>query len=71
MRFARKVAAIKKIGLTEAVHTALEHELAREKAKLSLVEVGVQFCRDLRARGNPARGKPFDTAFHDRLYEEG
>ena len=25
---ARKVAAIKKIGLTEEVHTALEHELA-------------------------------------------
>ncbi len=45
---ARKVAAIKKIGLTE-VECVLEHELAREKAKLSLVEVGVQFCRDLRA----------------------
>jgi antitoxin VapB len=68
---ARKVAAIKKIGLTEAVHTALEHELAREKAKPSLVEIGVQFCRDLRARGNPAKGKPFDKAFRDSLYEDG
>ncbi|MBV8427502.1 MAG: type II toxin-antitoxin system VapB family antitoxin [Hyphomicrobiales bacterium] len=68
---ARKVAAIKKTGLTEAVHTALEHELAREKAKPSLVEIGVQFCRDLRDRGNPAKGKPVDRAFRDRLYENG
>jgi len=68
---ARKVAAIKKIGLTEAVHTALEHELEREQAKRSLVEIGVTFCRDLRARGNPAKGKPADKAFRDSLYEDG
>ena len=67
---AREVAAIKKIGLTEAVHMALEHELAREKAKPSLVEIGVQFCRDLRARGNPAKGKRSDRAFCDSLYDD-
>ena len=66
---ARKVASMKKIGLTEAVHTALEHELAREQGKPSLVEIGVRFCRDLRARGNPAKGKPVDKAFRDNLYE--
>jgi antitoxin VapB len=66
---ARKVASIKKTGLTEAVHVAFVHELEREKAKPSLVEVGLEFVRDLRARGNPARGKPADRAFRDSLYE--
>ncbi|MCP1758679.1 MULTISPECIES: type II toxin-antitoxin system VapB family antitoxin [Bradyrhizobium] len=50
---ARRVAALKKIGLTEAVHTALAHELEREQGKPTLVDLGVQFCRDFRARGNP------------------
>lgn len=67
---ARKVAALKKIGLTEAVHTALSHELEREKAKPSLVEIGVEFCRDLRAKGNLRRGKPADKEFLNSLYED-
>lgn len=68
---ARKLAALKKIGLTEAVHMALSHELEREQGKPSLVELGIQFCRELRARGNPANGRPADKAFRDSLYEEG
>lgn len=64
---ARKVAALKKIGLTEAVHAALAHELEREQGKPSLVDVGIQFCRDLRARSHPAMGKPADKAFRDSL----
>lgn len=67
---ARRVAALKKIGLTEAVHTALAHELDREQGKPSLVDLGVQFCRDLRAKGHPKNGKPADKAFRDSLYEE-
>jgi antitoxin VapB len=65
---ARKVAALKKSGLTEAVHLALVHELEREQGQPSLVDIGVQFCRDLRARGNPARIRPADKAFRDSLY---
>ena len=65
---ARKVAAVKKIGLTEAVHTALAHE--REQGRPSLVDLGVQFCRDLRAKGHPAKGQPADKAFRDSLYED-
>ncbi|WP_352902925.1 type II toxin-antitoxin system VapB family antitoxin [Mesorhizobium sp. M1307] len=42
---ARWVAALKRIGLTEAVHAALKHELEREHARPSLVEIGVRFCR--------------------------
>ncbi|MBR1090775.1 type II toxin-antitoxin system VapB family antitoxin [Bradyrhizobium manausense] len=67
---ARKVAAVKKIGLTEAVHTALAHELEREQGRPSLVELGVKFCRDLRAKGQPAKGQPADKAFRDSLYED-
>ena len=51
---ARRVAALKKIGLAEAVYTALAHVLEREQGKPSLVDLGVQFCRDLRAKGKPA-----------------
>ena len=67
---ARRVAAVKKIGLTEAVHTALAHELEREQGRPSLVDLGVQFCRDLRAKGQPAKGLPADKAFRDSLYED-
>lgn len=67
---ARRVAALKKIGLTEAVHAALAHELEREQGKPSLVELGVQFCRDLRAKGHPQRGKAADKLFRDSLYED-
>ncbi|MDF2117988.1 type II toxin-antitoxin system VapB family antitoxin [Roseiarcaceae bacterium H3SJ34-1] len=67
---ARRVAALKKISLTEAVHTALAHELEREQGKPSLVDLGIQFARDLRARGNPTKGRPADKAFRDNLYED-
>lgn len=67
---ARKVAALKKIGLTEAVHMALAHGLEREQGKPSLVDLGVQFCRDLRAKGNPHKGRAADRAFRDSLYQD-
>lgn len=67
---ARRVAALKRVGLTEAVHTALAHELEREQGKPSLVDLGVQFCRDLRAKGNPQKGKTVDKPFRDSLYED-
>jgi antitoxin VapB len=61
------VAALKTIGVTEAVHAALAHELLREQGKLSLVELAVQFCRDLRDRGNPHRAQPADKAYRHSL----
>ncbi|MDH2404621.1 type II toxin-antitoxin system VapB family antitoxin [Bradyrhizobium sp. SSUT18] len=67
---ARKVASLKKLGLTEAVHVALAHEFEREQGKPSLVDLGVQFCRDLRARGDSAKGQPADKAFRASLYED-
>ncbi|MGT2504631.1 hypothetical protein ACVOMS_35040 (plasmid) [Bradyrhizobium guangxiense] len=52
------------------MHAALAHELEREQGKPSLVDLGVQFCRDLRAKGNPEQGQPADKAFRDSLYED-
>ncbi len=68
---ARKVAALKKRGLTETVHAALEHELAREEGKPSLVDAGLAFARALRAKGNPAEKQPVDKDFRDSLYDHG
>ncbi len=67
---ARRVAALKKTGLTEAVHTALVHELEREQAKPSLAERSREFALALRAKGNPSRGLPADKDFIDSLYED-
>ncbi|MER8974411.1 type II toxin-antitoxin system VapB family antitoxin [Mesorhizobium sp. M0800] len=36
---ARRIAALKRTGRTEAVHAALKHELEREQARPSLVEM--------------------------------
>ncbi|TKT81413.1 type II toxin-antitoxin system VapB family antitoxin [Aquamicrobium sp. LC103] len=64
---ARKLAALKQVGLTEAVHRALENELERETGKPPLVETGVTFTRTLRKRARD--GRPANKAFRDSLYE--
>jgi antitoxin VapB len=66
-RLARDVARLKKTGLTEAVHIALQHELERERATPSAADLAVAFCRELRARGRPEKGRPADKAFYDAL----
>lgn len=67
---ARKVAARKGIGLTEAVHLALAAQDKRDRAEKSLLEKSIEFSRRLRAEGNPDLGKPADKAFIDSLYED-
>lgn len=67
---ATRLASLRNISKTEAVRAALRRELERETGTPSLVEIGVRFCRELRARGNPQGGKPADKAFRDSLYEE-
>lgn len=67
---ARKVAALKGIGLTQAVHEALQNELEREQGKPDLVELSIAFADALRAKGRPDLGKPADKDFIDSLYED-
>jgi len=66
---ARKVAAVKGVGLAEAVHEALQHELERAGEKPSLAEFTRALVRELRAKGHPELGKPADKDFIDSLYE--
>ena len=67
---ARRVAAIRKVGLTEAVHDALQRELERKLNEPSLLEKSIAFARELRAKGDPAKALPVDKAFIDSLYED-
>jgi len=41
-----------------------------EPAGASVVEVGGDFARKLRARGNAAMGRPADKAFRDSLFDD-
>ena len=52
---ARKLASIKQVGITEAAHEALRHELEREEAKPKMLDVAIRFCQELRARSNPRK----------------
>ena len=66
-RLARKVAALKGVGLTEAVHEALKREFERESGRGTLENRILEFGRNLRAQGEPQRGLPADKAFYDAL----
>jgi antitoxin VapB len=59
---ARKYAGLKKLGLTEAVHLALEEALLREAAKPSLPDVAAAFYRELKARSIAAKAAASETA---------
>lgn len=67
-KLAQRLVEIRKVSKTEVVRQALLHELERERARPSLVEVGVDFCRALRSRANPASALPADKSFIDALY---
>jgi hypothetical protein len=41
-----------------------------EPAGASVVDVGVNFGRKLRARGDAAKGRPADKAFRDSLFDD-
>ena len=54
---ARKLAGLKKVGLTEAVHLALQNEWQREAAKPSLPDIAAAFCRELKALSEAAKAE--------------
>lgn len=62
-----EIAAVEASGM-EPGFEYLDAEL--EPAGASVVEVGVDFCRKLRARGDAARGRPADKAFRDSLSDD-
>jgi antitoxin VapB len=64
---AAELAGVKNLNKTEAVREALKRELERERGKPSVVDLAVQFSRELRARGKPKRGRKADKRFFDEL----
>lgn len=66
-RLAAELAEIRKTTKTEVIKQALRHELAQERP--SLVEVGLEFARKLKAKGDPAKILPVDKDYIDSLYE--
>ena len=54
-----------------AVHIKKTDEDARSpKAEPSLVELGMEFARALRAKGDSSKNLPADKEFIDSLYED-
>jgi antitoxin VapB len=66
-KLARKLAKAKNVGLTQAVHTALENELERERSDVSAVERALAFIERHKNDGDPSKGLPADKAFYDSL----
>ena len=67
-RLATELAGLRNTSKTEVVRLALQRELAAERTKPSLLEQGLAFGRDFRARGHRSAGQPVDKAFIDSLY---
>lgn len=65
---ARELARQASIGLTEAVHLALENELQRRSLDLPLWQRTAALRRRVRSRVKDPQ--PVDKAFLDSLYEE-
>lgn len=68
-RLASQLAEMRKTTKTEILRRALRHELEREASTPSLVEVGLEFARKLKAKGDPAKILPVDKDYIDSLYE--
>jgi antitoxin VapB len=60
---------MKKMGLTEAVHEALGHELEREQSKPALVETGGDFCETCAQRPGLSLASRPTRLFVTALYE--
>jgi antitoxin VapB len=65
----RYQAAIKAPSKTEAVRLALQNALNEQRAQPTLSDIAAAFCRDLKAKANPALGQSVDKAFRDSLYD--
>jgi hypothetical protein len=62
-----EIAAVEASGMAPGFEH-LDAEL--DPAGASVVEVGVDFGRKLRACGNAAKGRPADKAFRDSLFDD-
>jgi antitoxin VapB len=54
---------------TEVLKQALRRELERPDADPTLAEIGLEFARQFKAKGDPAKVLPVDKDYIDSLYE--
>ncbi|MER8421778.1 type II toxin-antitoxin system VapB family antitoxin [Mesorhizobium sp. M1428] len=66
---APRVAALKRTGLTEAGHAALEHELEREQARASWWRSASGSAGICEPRASLIKADPPTRRFRDSLYE--
>lgn len=53
------------------IEPGFEHlDAELDQAGMSVVDVGLDFARKLRARGDAAKGRPADKAFRDSLFDD-
>jgi len=64
---ARRVARLRGIGLTQAIHEALEQALENEARRARLGDQAARFCRELRARSAAGQSRPVDRSFFETL----
>lgn len=69
-QLAGRLAGLKNLTKTELIRRTLRAEMEREQAKPSLVELGLEFSRALRARGDATKASPMTKADIDALYED-
>jgi len=68
-RLAERLSMLTRVSKTEAVRSALRHELARVEPPSEFVARGLKFVRDLEARAPLKKGQLVDKAWIDSLYE--
>jgi antitoxin VapB len=66
-KLVRALAQDAKVGLTEAVHLAVEAELIRRKRTSTFTERTAEICRTTAARVK--HPEPLPKSFYDDLYE--
>ena len=62
-------AAISAPSKTEAVRRALQDAMDGQLAQMTLPDIAVAFCRELKQRSDAAKAQPANKAFRDSLYE--
>lgn len=68
-RLAALLAERRGMTKTEVLRQALRRELERPETKSGLADIGLEFARQFKAKGDPAKILPIDKDYIDSLYE--
>jgi antitoxin VapB len=68
--FAPRISARRRSPRSRPARRNPDSSIEPDQPGTSLVELGLDFCRKLRADGHTAEGKPADKAFRDGLFDD-